>query len=558
MKHLLRLLIPSLSFLCSVPHAPAQSPEELHYRFDLHDPAHIRITLTLTPTSHSQVLLLPSQWAGQTELYRAVSDLDLANPDVNATLLPSADPAHRLLHTRRLTPVSLSYTLSQDWSGPLRHPFEHRALLTPTLFELTGENSLVAPAIAGTKEVHATFDFDGLPRPQTLITSFGTEPHQSFSGPWSAVRNALFTGGKFNTAPLDVGGQPVILAMYGQWAFPITEVTHAVESILRTERRLWSDPAAPFYAIVIAPYEDPSSGGGGSGFTNISSLFLSDRQTFTPDTASLLAHEAFHTWNPTGLGAVQDTEQIAWFGEGFTRFFQDVVLERAGLITSTQYLARLNDTIREYHLSPRIHASNDDLQQTPATDLFAYQEPYLRGAMIALWLSSEITRQTAGRSTLTDLMLALRSGRSEPLSADRIFRTTRRFVDDATVAQRRSFALHGDTVPLPPGVLGECVAFNNHPAWTFDLGFDAASLHHQGIVHGVQYGSNAWQAGVRDGQQLGGFSLWNGNPEREVTLTLRETDGKREKLTFLPRGKLLSIPQAEQIPGCPKDPRIPL
>lgn len=177
--------------------------------------------------------------------------------------------------------------------------------------------------------------------------------------------------------------------------------------------------------------------------------------------------------------------------------------------------------------------------------------------MIALWLSHKIDRQTNGVHTLTDLLLALEAERSEPLTADRIFRTAGRFVSPATVDQLRAFAIEGLTVPLPPDSLGECVAFHDHPTWTFDLGFDPASLHQAGIIQGIKLGSSAWQAGVRDGQQLGGFALWSGNPDREVTLTLRDIDGRREKLTFLPHGKLLSIPQAEQIPQCPQEPRIP-
>lgn len=554
MKIFLSLLIAVLSF-CRPAVATAQAPE-LSYTFDLRDPSRIHVSLQF-PAHHpgTQLLLLPSQWAGQTELYRAISSLATASP--GATLSPTHNPSRWLLQARHPGPITITYELSEDWSGPLRHPFEHRAILSPHLFEFTGENGLVAPNIPGDDPVEVSFTWSNLPASQTLVTSFGSDTHQHFAGRWSDVRNALFTGGEFNAVPLTIEGRPVLLALHGQWDFPIERFAGAARSILASERELWHDTAIPFYAIVIAPYDDPNSGGGGSGFTNISNLFLSDRASFTEDTASLLAHEAFHEWSPTGLGSVRDTEQIAWFGEGFTRFYQDAVLERAGLLTEAGYLARLNTTIRDYLLSPEIHATNAELQQMPASDLFAYQEPYLRGAVIALWLSSEIDRQSSGRHTLTDLMLALRAERSEPLTADRIFRTAGRFVDPPTVAQLRAFALHGDSVPISTISLGQCVAFSDQPAWTFDLGFDPASLHRSGIVHGVQQGSNAWQAGVRDGQQLGGFSLWNGNPEREVTLTLRETDGKRERLTFLPRGKLLDIPQAQEVLGCSEPPRIP-
>ena len=534
------------------PHAgplPKDLAGDLRYRFDLHDPTRIHVSLTFRSREGADILLLPSEWAGETELFRAVSGLHAITPETSLT--PSSNPARWLLRSDRPGRfVSIAYDLVQDWTGPLKHPFEHRAILGPTLFEFTGQNGLVAPALAAAAPARVTFDFAGLQPAQALITSFGSDPHQRFRGPWSEVRNALFTGGALTTRTFNVDGRPVLLGMHGSWSFSPEDIISRLRNILATERHLWNDTAIPFYAIVIAPYEDPTSGGGGSSFTDVFNLFLADRQNFSTDTASLVAHEAFHQWNPSGLGTVADTGQIAWFGEGFTRFFQDAVLERAGLIQRAEYLDRVNATLKEYLLSPRIRTTNADLQVLPSTDHFSYQEPYLRGSVIAIWLDYQIAQQTDGRHTLMDLLLALRANRSLPLTADRIFATAGRFVDPATVARLRAFALDGVPVPISPGSLGPCVAFHERSAWTFDLGFDAASLHTAGIVRGVQQGSNAWQAGVRDGQQLGGFSLWNGNPEREVTLTLRETDGKLEKLSFLPRGKLLSIPQAEQIPGC--------
>ena len=528
----------------------------LHYSFDLSDPSRIHVKLDL-PGGHpgSEILVLPSRWASQADLFRAITGLRSITP--NTTVVATGNPSRWLVQTRRRGPVTIAYDLTQDWSGPLRHPMEHRVILRPGLFEFTGENALITPVLSSSAPVVVTFDFNGLPSGEALVTSFGTGPRQQFTGAWSAVRNALFAGGDLNTRTLDVDGHPVLLALHGNWSFRPEEVASEVAGILHVERRFWNDTSIAYSAIVIAPYDDASSGAGGSGFTNIFNLFLADMENFSADTASLLAHEAFHHWNPTGLGDVEDTKGIAWFGEGFTSFFQDAILEDAGLLTEPQYLARLNATIRDYRLSPRRNASNDDLQRLPAEDRFAYQEPYLRGAMIALWLNGEIDRESGGHRNLTDLMLALRSDRSQPLTAERIFLTSAQFVDAATVAQLRSFALDGVTVPVSPLSLGECVAFVDRPVWAFHLGFNATSLHRAGIVEGTEQGSSAWQAGVRDGQLLGGFSLWNGNAEREVTLTLRDTDGRREQLSFLPRGKLLLIPQAEAVPGCTGAPRLP-
>ncbi len=595
-KNLFHFLLLGSTLFCAAAGASSPPRPSLHYQFDLRDPAQIHVAVGLpAPQPDAEVLLLPSVWAGQAELYRAVSNLHVTNPD--ATLLPTGNPARWLLHSSRPGRVTVTYDLAQDWSGPLQHPFEHRVILGPDLFEFNGDNGLVAPVLSGSQEVEVTFDFVGLPPAHKLVTSFGTAPHQHFIGPWSDVRNALFTGGQMQTENLMLESGNVLLAMHGNWSFPPGKIAPEVRDIIETERSLWHGPPVPFYAIVISPYGNTASGGGGSGFTNIFNLFLSDRKHFGTDTVSLLAHEAFHHWNPGALGTVANTEEIAWFGEGFTRFYQDTILEHAGIIDEAEYLSRLNATIRDYLTSPRLNLPNAELaRSTPSletagnftggsanpvadrdptsianprgmslagpispqvADSATNQEPYLRGAMIALWLNHQIDQQSNGRYTLTDLMLALHDERSEPLTPDRIFSTAGRFVDPATTAQFRSFALEGLTVPISPGTLGRCVAFVDRPTWTFDLGFDPVSLRHDGVVNGLRPGSRAWEAGVRNGQILGGFSLWNGNAEREVSLTIREPNGRRERLTYLPQGRRFSVPQAEPIANCPEAPLIP-
>ena len=200
MKIFLSLLIAVVSFC----HATVVSAEahELQYNFDLRDPSRIHVTLQLSIRHPgTELLLLPSQWAGQTELYRAVSSLATASP--GAILTPTHSPARWLLQARRPGPITISYDLSQDWSGPLRHPFEHRAILSPQLFEFTGENGLVTPNIPGDDLAEVSFTWSNLPARQTIVTSFGTDTHQHFTGHWSDVRNALFTGGDFNAVPFN-------------------------------------------------------------------------------------------------------------------------------------------------------------------------------------------------------------------------------------------------------------------------------------------------------------------------------------------------------------------
>jgi predicted metalloprotease with PDZ domain len=75
----------------------------------------------------------------------------------------------------------------------------------------------------------------------------------------------------------------------------------------------------------------------------------------------LISHEYFHTWNVKrlrpaefarhDLNAENHTE-LLWFFEGFTSYFDDLLLVRAGLLEAQPYLARLAKTIASVDQTP--------------------------------------------------------------------------------------------------------------------------------------------------------------------------------------------------------------
>lgn len=75
----------------------------------------------------------------------------------------------------------------------------------------------------------------------------------------------------------------------------------------------------------------------------------------------LISHEYFHTWNvkrlrPAEFGSYaydrENYTQLLWFFEGFTSYYDDLILRRAGLIDDTAYLKLLNKTINQVMQTP--------------------------------------------------------------------------------------------------------------------------------------------------------------------------------------------------------------
>ena len=137
----------------------------------------------------------------------------------------------------------------------------------------------------------------------------------------------------------------------------------------------------------------------------------------------LISHEYFHTWNVKRLRPAEfarynyDAEnytQLLWFFEGFTSYYDDLLLCRAGLIDNAAYLKLLNKTINQVMQTPgrllqSVAQSSFDAwvkyyrqdENTPNATV-SY---YTKGALVALCL--DLTLRLEGRSTLDDVMRAL-------------------------------------------------------------------------------------------------------------------------------------------------------
>ena len=134
----------------------------------------------------------------------------------------------------------------------------------------------------------------------------------------------------------------------------------------------------------------------------------------------LISHEYFHTWNVKQLRPAEFTHydygrenytQLLWFFEGFTSYYDDLLLRRAGLIDDTTYLKLLTKTINQVLQTPGrevqsvAQASFDAWvkyyradENTPNATV-SY---YTKGALVALCL--DLTLRAEGKTTLDAIM----------------------------------------------------------------------------------------------------------------------------------------------------------
>ncbi len=136
----------------------------------------------------------------------------------------------------------------------------------------------------------------------------------------------------------------------------------------------------------------------------------------------LVSHEYFHTWNvkrikPQAFAPYDLTRpnltSLLWIFEGFTSYYDDLMLLRAGILNETDYFRLLAKTISSVHRGPgRMQQSVADSSfdawnryyrqdESSVNNIVSY---YTKGSLVALALDLSIRNATNNRKSLDDVM----------------------------------------------------------------------------------------------------------------------------------------------------------
>jgi predicted metalloprotease with PDZ domain len=243
--------------------------------------------------------------------------------------------------------------------------------------------------------------------------------------------------GSFALGRFEVHGVPHEIAVTGRVPqLDLSRLTADLARICAAQMRLFEPRmlAAPFSRYTFLAY---AVGEGYGGLEHRNSTALLCRRDDLPfagmkDTTEgyrtflgLASHEYFHSWNvkrikPAAFVPYDLTQEnhtrLLWAFEGFTSYYDDLLLARAGLLTPTQYLDTLARTMttvmqRPGRLKQSVADSSFDAwikyyrqDENAPNSLVSY---YQKGALVALALDLTIRAETAGRRSLDDVMRLL-------------------------------------------------------------------------------------------------------------------------------------------------------
>ncbi len=241
----------------------------------------------------------------------------------------------------------------------------------------------------------------------------------------------------------------------------------------------------------------------------------------------LISHEYFHTWNVKQLRpgefrrydyTQENYTELLWFFEGFTSYYDDLVLRRAGLIDEPRYLKLLAKTVSGVLGMPGrkvqsvAQASFDAWvkyyrsdENTPNSTI-SY---YTKGSLVAL--AFDLTLRSEGKGTLDDVMRLLwQRSQGGPITEADIAEALKQVGGRSFQPELKAW-VHG-TDDLPLRALFNSFGVNwkaQSPTIAQRLGVRASESALSGIkLNSVLRGSVAEAAGLSAGDEVLAVDQW--------------------------------------------------
>jgi predicted metalloprotease with PDZ domain len=195
----------------------------------------------------------------------------------------------------------------------------------------------------------------------------------------------------------------------------------------------------------------------------------------------LVSHEYFHTWNVKRLRPKEFTEfdysqenytELLWFFEGFTSYYDDLLLRRAGLIDDAQYLDLLCKTANQVMQTPGRKVQAVAQASFDAWVKYYRPEPntanatvsyYTKGALVAMCF--DLTLRAEGKTTLDDVMRGLWVRCKAGPMSERDFATVLEELGGRSFAKEIKAWVHGTgELPVRELLAKHGVAVSDEPA----------------------------------------------------------------------------------------------
>ena len=288
----------------------------------------------------------------------------------------------------------------------------------------------------------------------------------------------------------------------------------------------------------------------------------------------LISHEYFHTWNvkqlrPDAFARYDYTQEnytpLLWFFEGFTSYYDDLLLRRADLIDDATYLKLLSKTINMVAQTPGRQVQTVAQASFDAWIKYYRQDEntpnatvsyYTKGALVALCL--DLSLRTEGHS-LDEVMRGLwKRCKTGPMREQDVLDELQALTGRSWRKELQAWVHSTAELPLARLLEAQGIRIHAEPGnFAQHLGLRHADANGSVQVKGVLRGSAAELAGFATGDEWLGLEVgargqhghWRVNKLDDVPLLLGK---ERKAMALVSRDKLLlrlplTVPQQSTV-----------
>lgn len=427
----------------------------------------------------------------------------------------------------------------------------HYPIVTKDFYHGIGNAFLLVPQIAGReKEEYETILRWQLPSGQVAACSWGVGRTIGARMRAADLRNSVYLAGKLITESRKQDGLDITVVLVDRFAFKAEAFARVTSSIIKGQCDFMGEKNFPPFVITAVPVGPPVREGesrlSGSGLYNSFALFAAPKSDLNDAAEHLFAHELFHYWNGRTLEAADPERLVYWFTEGFTDYYALRILYESGRWEAPRYVKWINRHVREYFANPARNAGNDRILQDYWNQRDTVGEvAYQRGLLLGLrW--HKLARDNGVKGGLDRLFLRLvERGRGGEM------KLTNGIIRQAGVETLGAwfgpefdrYVERAETIDVPTDVLTPRIAGRLTDVYEFEPGFDRERSLKSKKVQGVKADGPAATAGLKNGDELVGWSI-AGDADKPITLQVKR--GKDvKKIEYLPRGAKRAMIQFE-------------
>ena len=265
--------------------------------------------------------------------------------------------------------------------------------------------------------------FGGWDKVSTSLDMVNNDPFPVHAPHYDILFDSPIEVGNQDVFSFDAAGVHYQIAMYGGGNYDKEKLKTDVAKIVAQETAVYGENPNKHYVFIVHNYLR-----GGGGLEHLSSTVLgASRDAYgTPrgyqNFLSLVAHEHFHLWNvkrlrPIALGPFDyDNENYTtdlWIAEGFTAYYEDIILRHANLIDADNYLGVMANDINQVENTPgKKFQSIADASYDAWIKAYRPTENsnnstisyYSKGSVAAMLLDLEIINDSNAQYSLDDVM----------------------------------------------------------------------------------------------------------------------------------------------------------